>query len=201
MVTAVEATVGPVDVSLSDAEWELVHELRLRGLMAIDDGRCTRLVEIEVVVQRGRMVTLSPAGRELHAAWARYDDDTEPRSAAQRLFDEFEELNQELLAVCSAWQVRPGGVPNDHGDAKYDWDVIGRLERLHERAAPRIRRVARSAGRFADYDRRLRHALRKVIDDGETDWFTSPRLDSYHTVWNQMHEDLLLALGIPRTTT
>jgi hypothetical protein len=201
VVTAVEATVGCVDLSLSAAEWELVHELRLRGLMAADDDRCGRLVEIEIVVQRGRMVTLSAVGRELHANWARYDDETEARAAALRLFDDFEELNQELLAVCSAWQIRPGGVPNDHRDAKYDWDVIGRLERLHERAAPRIRRVARVAARFADYDRRLRHALRKVIDEGETDWFTSPRLDSYHTVWNQMHEDLLLALGLPRTTT
>ena len=190
-----------MDAPLSDAEWELVHELRLRGLMAATDERCVRLVQVDIVVQRGRMVTLSPTGRELHAAWARYEDESDARSAAQRLFDEFEELNQELLAVCSAWQVRSGGVPNDHQDAKYDWDVIGRLERLHERAAPRIRRVARAAPRFDGYDRRLRFALRKITDDGQTDWFTSPRLDSYHTVWNQMHEDLLLALGLPRTTS
>ncbi len=190
-----------MDLSLSIAEWELVHELRLRGLMQVDGETVERLVAVEVVVQRGTMVALSPAGRAVHADWARYDDGTDARQAAQHLHDDFETLNAELLAVCSAWQVRPGGVPNDHRDAAYDWDVIGRLERLHERAAPRVRRVARVATRFADYDRRLRHALRKIVDDGETDWFTSPRIDSYHTVWNQMHEDLLLALGIPRTTT
>ena len=32
-------------------------------------------------------------------------------------------------------------------------------------------------------------------DDGDSDWLTSPRIDSYHTVWMQLHEDLLLALA------
>jgi hypothetical protein len=190
-----------VDIELSEPDWALVHEVRLRGLLTVSDDTHAHLVAFEILVQKGSAVVLSAAGRELHAGWARYDDGTDARAAAQALHDGFEELNRELLAVCSAWQVRPGGVPNDHRDANYDWGVINRLERLHERSAPRIRRLARSAPRFGDYDRRLRFALRKVIDDGETDWFTSPRCDSYHTVWNQLHEDLLLALGLPRTTT
>ena len=45
--------------------------------------------------------------------------------------------------------------------------------------------------------RRIRDALDRV-QDGEHDWLVSPRLDSYHTVWMQLHEDLLLALGIAR---
>jgi hypothetical protein len=48
------------------------------------------------------------------------------------------------------------------------------------------------------HEQRLRFALRQVVDEGASDWFTSPRIDSYHTVWNQMHEDLLLALGRSR---
>jgi hypothetical protein len=184
---------------MTDDEWALVHEARLRGLVAAEDDRWTRLIEIDLVVRRGAMVTLSPSGRDLHSDWARYADDSAARAAAQALFDGFDELNQELLVVCSAWQVMPGGVPNDHRDAAYDWNVISRLERLHERSAPRIRRLARDASRFAVYDPRLRDALRRVVDEGAADWFTSPRVDSYHTVWNQLHEDLLLALGIPRT--
>ncbi len=36
------------------------------------------------------------------------------------------------------------------------------------------------------------------VDAGDPEWLTSPRLDSYHTVWMQMHEDLLLAIGAER---
>ncbi len=183
--------------SLTNEEWELVHELRLRGLTAAKTGY-ERLIEIHIVVQRANMVALSAEGREMHATWARYDESSAAASSALRLHDGFEELNRELLAVCSAWQVQPGGAPNDHRDVAYDWQVIDRLERLHERAAPRIRRLARDASRFEPYDRRLRAALRNVVDDGNTEWFTSPRIDSYHTIWNHLHEDLLLALGLER---
>jgi len=186
---------------LGDADWEVLHELRLRGLVAFDDPRHGRLVELDLVAQRGAMVALTGLGRDVHVGWARYDEGSPAQIAAKALFEAFEPLNQELLVVCSSWQVRTGGVPNDHSDAAYDWEVIGRLERFHERSAPRVRRLARDAARFGAYDVRLRHALRNVVDEGATEWFTSPRVDSYHTVWNQLHEDLLLALGIPRTTS
>ena len=53
--------------------------------------------------------------------------------------------------------------------------------------------------RFAVYQRELRAALRRV-DEGEHEWLTSPRIDSYHTVWMRLHEDLLLALGVERSS-
>ena len=34
---------------------------------------------------------------------------------------------------------------------------------------------------------------------GERDWFAKPMIDSYHTVWFQLHEDLLNTLGIERS--
>jgi hypothetical protein len=36
------------------------------------------------------------------------------------------------------------------------------------------------------------------LNDGEREWLASPTIDSYHTVWMQLHEDLLLALGLER---
>jgi hypothetical protein len=53
--------------------------------------------------------------------------------------------------------------------------------------------------RFASYRSRLR-AARALVDDGQFEWVTSPRCDSYHTVWMQLHEDLLLALGADRSS-
>ena len=39
-----------------------------------------------------------------------------------------------------------------------------------------------------------------LFSEGDTEWITSPSIDSYHTVWMQLHEDLLLALGRDRAT-
>ncbi|HEY4396826.1 MAG TPA: hypothetical protein VGO28_04070 [Acidimicrobiia bacterium] len=113
------------------------------------------------------------------------------------VYESFGPLNREVLRVCTDWQVRPGGAPNDHGDATYDWSVVDRLTALDERAGPLLRRLGASIPQFAPYHERLRSARRRVVD-GEREWFTSPRVDSYHTVWMELHEDLLAALGRER---
>ena len=185
-----------------DDTWAVVHDLRLRGMvrLAADDDRhgvVAQLTTIDVVAVRGHFVALTDHGRTLHAQWALAPEGSDARSSAQKFHGEFASFNTELLSVCTAWQVRPGSVPNAHDDPTYDWSVVDRLERLQERAGPRVRRVARDLPRFAHHDRRLRHALARVLD-ADHEWFTSPRIDSYHTVWNQLHEDLLLALGRDR---
>jgi len=101
------------------------------------------------------------------------------------------------VRICNDWQVRPGGVPNDHRDHRYDWSVIDRLRTVDERIAPVLSRLARIDDRFAGYRPRLRAALAHV-DEGDREWLTSPRIESYHTVWMQLHEDLLLAIGADR---
>ena len=113
------------------------------------------------------------------------------------MYESFGPLNREVLRLCTDWQVGPGGAPNDHGDAAYDWSVIDRLTAVDERAGPLLRRLGRSIPNFAPYRERLRSARKRVVD-GERDWFTSPRVDSYHTVWMELHEALLAALGRER---
>jgi hypothetical protein len=114
-----------------------------------------------------------------------------------RVYEAFRPLNREMLQLCTDWQVRPGGAPNDHSDAAYDWSVIDRLEALDDRVGPVLRRLAGVEPRFAPYRERLRDARRRVVD-GEREWLTSPRVDSYHTVWMELHEELLAALGLGR---
>jgi hypothetical protein len=184
---------------LTAADWSLLHELRLRGLLdepALEGH--AHLVELDLVRVRAKRIVLTDTGRAAHAQWALVATTAPGYDTIVRFHGSFAALNRELLAVCSAWQVLPSSAPNDHRDARYDWEVIARLERLHERSAPAVRRVARHVDRFAAHERRLRHALRQVVDEGANEWFTSPRIDSYHTVWNQLHEDLLLALGRSR---
>ncbi|MCZ7535941.1 MAG: MarR family transcriptional regulator [Acidimicrobiia bacterium] len=178
--------------------WGLLHDLRLRGLVEESGHEHTDLlVEIGFVVRKRTYLAVTPEGRERHAAWVRLADDAPEYAAVHRAYEAFLPLNAELIRLCSDWQVRPGNVPNDHSDLRYDWGVVDRLRALDERAGGVVRRLARSVPRFAAYRARLHDSLRK-LEDGDNDWFTSPRIDSYHTVWMHMHEDLLATLGLRR---
>jgi hypothetical protein len=51
--------------------------------------------------------------------------------------------------------------------------------------------------RFQGYDDRFAAALARV-GRGELYWVARPRMDSCHTVWMELHEDLVATLGIRR---
>jgi hypothetical protein len=183
---------------LSDADWELVHELRIRGLIdAPDSDRVEVLVRAGLAIRRSTKLAITPEGRAAHGDWARCEPNGEVEERVRRAFDRFLVLNAELLQVCSDWQVKPGGAPNDHRDAAYDWSMIERLVALDERAGAVARHAGTAVTRLAPYRERLRVA-RTYVEEGKHEWFTSPRIDSYHTVWMQWHEDLLLTLGLER---
>ena len=125
--------------------------------------------------------------------------DAGARSRVEEAFDRFLELNPCLLDVCTAWQLRgPGDASqlNDHLDAGYDARVLRRLAALDREARVVCRDLAAALDRFAAYGVRLAASLVRartgvtgaVADD----------LDSYHAVWFQLHEDLLVTLGRPR---
>ena len=181
-----------------DATFRLLHEVRLRGVIEVEESETVSLlIDDGFVARSARGIRITAEGRATHASWARLPAGGEEERVARRAYERFLPLNRELLRVCSDWQVQPGGNPNDHRDPRYDWSVIDRLHALDERIGPVASRVGRTVERFAAYRPRLRAALARV-DEGETEWITSPRLDSYHTVWMQLHEVLLLALGKSR---
>jgi hypothetical protein len=105
-----------------------------------------------------------------------------------------------LLEVCTDWQMRTldgRQVLNDHRDGSYDRAVISRLRTIDGEIQPVCTSLAAGLGRFHNYGPRLSNALKKV-ESGEIDWFTKPIIDSYHTIWFELHEDLLSTLGIER---
>jgi hypothetical protein len=57
--------------------------------------------------------------------------------------------------------------------------------------------MARDLPRLASYLPRLNHALERV-ELGEGAWVSDVKIDSYHTVWFELHEDLLLLVGRAR---
>jgi hypothetical protein len=120
--------------------------------------------------------------------------------AAGEAYERFERINRELLALMTDWQMMPVGVervPNDHSDGEYDAEIIDKLGALHERACRPLDQFAALQPRLRRYVLRLEAAYDKVLA-GEHDWVSGARIDSYHTVWFELHEDLLRMLGRER---
>jgi DNA-binding MarR family transcriptional regulator len=195
----------------------VLHAVRLKGfaepdsiaaLWALDEAEVastlTSLQEDGSVQRRDGRVSgwsLTPEGRARHAeAVAEELAATGTRADIEAAYRRFLEVNPELLGTCTAWQLRQvdgGQAVNDHTDAAYDAGVIERLTALHGKAEPVVGDLAAALDRFARYPVRLAHALER-IREGDVAWFTKPLLDSYHTVWFELHEDLLSTLGLQR---
>jgi hypothetical protein len=145
---------------------------------------------------------VSPAGREwLDERYPEAFADFRADEAASEAYERFERKNRELLSLFTDWQMipSPGGerISNDHSDADYDAGVVDRLGDLHERAGKVLDRFAELEPRLGIYRRRLDEAYDKVLA-GDRDYVSGARIDSYHTVWFELHEDLLRMLGRER---
>jgi hypothetical protein len=143
---------------------------------------------------------LTDAGRELDATWIALElDRAEARRDVQLAYEDFLGLNPVTLEICGDWQVRKAEQPivlNDHTDRVYDGSVLTRLHSVDAAAQPVCARLAARLLRFGHYGPRLASALDRARH-GELDQVTDS-LDSYHSVWFQLHEDLLVTLGLSR---
>ena len=175
----------------------LLLQLRLRGRVpdSTSDEGAALVVSGHATVRKDHLV-LTRAGRAAADVSLRLSGPEE--IAARTAYEQFLPRNVELIQACNDWQVRPGGVHNDHRDPTYDWSVIDRLATIDDRVGPLIKRLGRAIDHFDGYRPRLRGA-RTQLENGDRDWFTSPRIDSYHAVWMELHEHLLVALGIERS--
>ncbi|MGI8663926.1 MAG: transcriptional regulator [Acidimicrobiales bacterium] len=113
-------------------------------------------------------------------------------------YERFLALNGDLLELCTDWQMRDATTLNDHTDATYDANVVARLRAHHDELDPILVALESALERYRGYRPRFEHAL-AALSAGDGDWFTKPMIDSYHTVWFQLHEDLLNTLGIERS--
>ena len=63
--------------------------------------------------------------------------------------------------------------------------------------SPLLERLVAVAPRLAPYPRRLGHALAR-IQDGDHAFLLRPIIDSYHSVWFELHEELIALAGRSR---
>jgi pyruvate,orthophosphate dikinase len=88
-------------------------------------------------------------------------------------------------------------VLNDHADADYDAAVLRRLADLHAKARAWIEPLYERLPRLASYGRRL-GAAAAAVAGGDGMYIASPRVDSYHGIWFELHEDLIRLAGRTR---
>jgi len=190
------------------SELAVLQAVRLKGRVSLADlaatlgentddvaGTVERLTKSGLLID-GKALRVSPDGRvrldELLVA-ERKQIDTAALAAA---YADFRAVNAEFKALVTDWQLKDGR-PNTHDDTAYDAAVLSRLDDVHQRVTPIVTAAAAQLPRLSHYSAKLQAALDNVRD-GDTAWLSRPLIDSYHTVWFELHEELIVAAGLTR---
>jgi hypothetical protein len=140
---------------------------------------------------------LTPGGREAHLELLSADiAPALPSPTLAEAYEQFLVYNSQFKELCGAWQL-VDGQPNDHSDAGHDAAVLENLAHLHAATEPIVSAFGSVFERMAPYRPRLESAL-AMIHEGHTNKFTGVMCGSYHDVWMELHEDLILTQGISR---
>jgi len=126
---------------------------------------------------------------------------TDSAASVRAAYSAFLPHNDRLLRACTDWQLRPTAADplaaNEHTDPVWDRQVFTALSSLSEELRTLSRALGGRLVRFQGYDERFGTALRRA-EQGDHSWIARPRVDSCHTVWMELHEDLVATLGIQR---
>ncbi len=156
-----------------------------------------RLTEIELVKEMSTGLKVTPDGKERLQSLLADERAGVDLDAMKAVYEGFLPINAESKEIFTAWQIKSGNVPNDHSDAEYDDEVLGRLTSVHARVLPLVERAAAITPRAARYAERLSDAQARYAS-GDGAYVTRPIIDSYHTVWFELHEDLIHWCGLTR---
>ena len=104
-----------------------------------------------------------------------------------------------MKGTVTAWQLRDADarVINDHTDPDYDAAVLDRLGAIDADAQTWFTNAEAGPRRLDDYRSRLSRALAQARA-GDGRFVASPRVDSYHGIWFELHEDLIGLAGRTR---
>lgn len=196
----------------STIDGELLHLLRVKGTVSTDAIAATFAISLGAAERRlaalGGLVQSRPGrfggwrltdgGQLLHSCWIAGELNAETRARLGALYERFEPVNASFKKLCTRWQVRSDtGLPNDHRDRAYDSGVIQELSALHDEISRLITEFAAECDRLARYQPALAGALDR-LRRGDLTAFSRPMSGSYHDVWMELHQDLLVTLGRSR---
>lgn len=196
----------------SDPFFRTFHALRIKGFAKADTIAEVADLPLAVVEEHlagllGRewamfrearqLWQLTLVGRDEHRiALAEDVGGTDIVKALSGSYSSFLELNEQFKMLCGAWQLKDGE-PNDHTDSSYDDGVVNQLVGLNAKAVPVVTSMGAVLSRLGPYAPRLAATCKRVTN-GETNMFTGVLCGSYHDVWMELHEDLILTQGIDR---
>jgi pyruvate,water dikinase len=203
-----QSTTRSTDTMAND-ELSVLRALRLKGRASTEQLTEATGLPAETVTATIAALVQAEAVKDIRGSWAMVPAARERLDqllAAERAgvdhavmaacYERFTEVNDDFKALANDWQTR-GEEPNDHTDAAYDQGVLDRLPSIHERVVPIVEEVAGQAPRLAVYRDRLAAALQRV-QSGDHAWLLKPLIDSYHTVWFELHEELISLAGLTR---
>ena len=153
-----------------------------------EDGTVERTPDAIRLTANGRLRALDLAAEDR----AKLGD-----ARCAELLDAFHAFDGRMKAIVTAWQVRGVGdeqTLNDHADAAYDTGVLDDLSALDAEMRSWLDPLATSFRRYAAYRLRLARAV-ALVRGGDHRFVASPRVDSYHSVWFELHEDLIRLAG------
>lgn len=166
---------------------------RLQEILDIDGEPLRQLAEKGLergLVQASDVLSLTAAGTEIARRHAR--GTPKEASALLALYEaEFLHLNARVKRICADWQLG--------GQVTRTSRVIGALRQANNEAQSMLRHMALSYRRAGAYGRRLDTALARVRC-GEHDFVAHPAVDSFHSVWFELHQELLHTLDRDRAT-
>jgi pyruvate,orthophosphate dikinase len=190
-------------------ELEVLRTLQLKGRAGVDDiaaatGKAVDELArfLDALVETGQAREIGGGFAVLPPARARLTEllDAErarvDRGAVEALYDKFTAVNGDFKQLASDWQLKDGQ-PNDHADRAYDQSVLDRLPGIHARVMPTVEQLGSLVPRLAPYGTRLQRALERV-QSGNHAWLLKPLIDSYHTIWFELHEELIGLAGLTR---
>lgn len=171
------------------------------GDRALEPALETLSSEDLVSAARPAGLALTPSGRVRAAVLRREDQSVLGARVALAALEVFQSLDARFKQAVTDWQLREVGgerVPNDHADARWDEAVLERLAALTGEVGGWLDDLARTLPRLRRYRLRLERAL-GLLAGGDGRFVASPRVDSLHGVWFELHEDLIRLAGRSRS--
>ena len=165
-----------------------LHAVALRGtVVEIPGGMADALLDADLVAQTPTGYLLTEAGHRRHDQLLAAERDGMDLDRLGQIYQRFLALNGPMKATSAK--------PAADDEARFE--LLDTLGELVERAGSPLKRTSDLLARFGGYQHRLQAALDRA-EDGEWEYLTSPKVDSVHTVWMELHEDYLQTLGRSR---
>jgi DNA-binding MarR family transcriptional regulator len=139
------------------------------------------------VEERGHGFALSDTGRSVVVAALDQERTAVDPVTARRVYAAFARHDRRLKELLTGWQLngRPAG-------------AVVQLAIFHDEFKPVLERAIDMAARLQPFPARFDTALRSA-EAGDDRYLLHPAVDSYHTIWFELHEELLHLSGRTRT--